>query len=129
MLGRDYDSKKAVSFSDGRIRGIKIREGKIVENLTEWVPCGTETVGMNRFYRSLNADRKLAYVVTIPYEADFDDSVHVEMGLFRKRGTAIYKVVQLQELDGSKPKCLQLSLEKDRTQYTDLRRQTDVGQG
>lgn len=122
MLGLDFDSKKNVSFSDGRIRGIRAKNGKITENLTAWVPCGLETVGMNRFYRSLNADRKISKVVTAPYEADFDDCVLVELQLFRRRGVQIYKVVQLQELDGTKPKCLQFSLEKDRTVYNDMRR-------
>lgn len=122
MLGSDFSKGTSATFTDGKVRGIQIRDGKILKNLTDMIPVGIKTVGFNRYFRSLNQDIKISKVVVMPFEAPIDDSVYLELFMFRQKGAQIYKIVQLQELADSKPPCLQLSLEKVRTNFTDLRK-------
>lgn len=113
---------KPMVFIDGNLKGIAISGSIIKADLTPVIPLKSQTVGFNRFYRAKNEDIKVAKVVRVPYCPELLDAQHVEAGFYReKKQKDIFKVVQVQELLQEAPPCLQLSLERVKTNFKDER--------
>lgn len=110
------------TFTDGVLKSVLIKSGYIEKNLSCYIPFGQKTVGYNRFFRAYNNDIKISKVLVVPFESNMQNATYVECGFFHEdKNPQIYKVVQCQELFDSKPKCLQLSLEKIKTKFDDKR--------
>ena len=115
-----------ITFVDGVVRGVTIKNGSIIKNDTPDIYFGSYTVGFNRFMRAYNNDIKIAKVINVPFRAPLQDSLYVEASFFRKKQSKdIFKVVQCQEIFDSKPPCLRLSLEKVKTKFDDSRSDVD----
>lgn len=115
-----------ITFVDGVVRGVTIKNGSIIKNDTTDIHFGSYTVGFNRFMRAYNNDIKIAKVINVPFRAPLQDSLYVEASFFRKKQSKdVFKVVQCQEIFDSKPPCLRLSLEKVKTKFDDSRSDVD----
>lgn len=115
-----------ITFVDGVVRGVTIKNGSIIKNDTPDIHFGSYTVGFNRFMRAYNNDIKIAKVINVPFRAPLQDSLYVEASFFRKKQSKdIFKVVQCQEIFDSMPPCLRLSLEKVKTKFDDSRSDVD----
>lgn len=115
-----------ITFVDGVVRGVSIKNGSITENMTKDIHFGSYTVGINRFMRAYNNDIKIAEVINVPFQAPLQNSMYVEASFFRRKKVhTIFRVVQCQEIFDSKPPCLRLSLEEVKTKFDDERKKVD----
>lgn len=113
-----------LTFKDGYIRGVKIANGRIIENRTEQISCAQLTVGFKRFFTAKDYNYTVDKVVCVPIDTPIASSVFVEARFYRGLGSEqplIYKVVQFQECFDKKPPYIQLSLQKMNTEYDDIR--------
>lgn len=110
-------------FNEGFLTGIEIDGSKITRNLTPPIHFDSRTIGFNRFFRAKMSEINIAKVIRIPFNAPIRECTHVDARFFRetRKDKDIYKIVQLQELTDEKPPCLQLSLERVRTNFKDCR--------
>lgn len=115
---------KPAVFNEGYLTGIEINGSQVTKNTTKPIHFGSRTIGFNRFFRGKMQDIEISKVIRVPYNAPIRGTTHVDAHFFREsRSTLdVYKIVQLQELADEKPPCLQLSLEKVRTNFKDVRR-------
>jgi hypothetical protein len=113
-----------LAFNAGYIQGVKVRNGKIMENLTQKISCAQLTVGFKRFFTAKDYNHTVDKVVCVPINSPVASCVFVEARFFQGLGSDkpyIYKVVQEQECFDKKPPYIQLSLQKMNTEYDDVR--------
>jgi hypothetical protein len=110
----------SVSFNDGYVQGIEIKNSKIVQNVSKPVSFGFKTVGYTHFYRASMADVTVDKVIVIPIYNPIDCN-YVELHSFRDNAYGIYKVVQRQDIFSDRPPFIRLSLEKVKNNFIDER--------
>lgn len=122
MLISKAKQSECISFSDGYLIGIQIKDGSIEKNLTENIYLSLDTVGIDRFYRAYANDRKITKLVKIPMINRIDNVQFVELFEFKWLNEGkIYRVIQIQEVYDSRPSHYKLSLEEVNQRYDDLR--------
>lgn len=111
-------------FHEGRLTVLKLSQFKQITGAGDPVPCGLPTVGFKRFYEASRTEGLSAdLVATVPWQAGsgIPASSLIELTRNDREGTMICKVIQVQERRDTLPPCYQLTLQREKVKYEDLR--------
>ena len=118
-------SKKndSIRFNQGKIQILETDQNRTISgNHGGSILCGIPTIGYGRFYQARLAGISADAVVTIPrIYASLLDKDLVELERFDRKEKGIYRIVQVQDRFDSAPPCLQMTLQKEKVRYVDLR--------
>lgn len=101
--------EKIQTFNSGIVRLAYILQGERLRYKGNPLRYNERTVGLRRFFQADQVGRKISKVIRVPKIKDISEN---DVAIINNNQ---YSIVQMQNIDDTKPKCWQLTLEKIKT--------------